>query len=357
MVSLYNMNKKINYSQIYAKFTKNLSSKVKDIFDRRFGVGKSGGFDENRAVQTETLESIGKGLKITRERVRQIENAGFNFIRKNNKEALDAVLADLNSYLQNSGGFRKEESIFKELSGGKNNPYILFLLTIGNQFSRVCEKKDHYNFWTTDNVSGKEVKETLNSLVADIDRHKKLFTKEELFADFAPKYNLNVETMSSYLDISKKIKQNKEEKLGLVSWPEIKPRGIKDRAYLVFRECQKPLHFTEITSLIDKLGYSEGRKTHTQTVHNELIKDPRFVLVGRGTYALGEWGYVSGTIKDIIAKIIKEKPQLNNPKDIVEEVLKQRMVARNTVMINLNNKKYFTKTSDGRYFANEVQTA
>lgn len=348
----------MNYAQIYAKLTKSLSSKVKDIFDRRFGVGKNSKSDENRAVQTETLESIGKSLKITRERVRQIENAGFNFIRKNNKEALDAVLTDLNSYLQNRGSFKKEESVFKELGGAKNNPYILFLLTIGSQFSRVCEKKDHYNFWTTEGISGKEVKETLSSLVADVDKHKKLLTKEELFANFAPKYNLGAEALSSYLDISKKIKQNKEGKLGLVSWPEIKPKGVKDRAFLVFKACQKPLHFTEITSLIDKLGYGESdKKTHSQTVHNELIKDSRFVLVGRGTYALGEWGYAPGTIKDIIAKIIKEKPQLNNQKDIVEEVLKQRVVAKNTVMINLGNKKYFTKTPDGRYFTNEIQTA
>lgn len=351
------MNKKMSYPQIYAKFTKNLSSKVKDIFDRRFGVGKNGGSNENRAVQTETLESIGKSLKITRERVRQIENAGFNFIRKNNKEALDAVLADLNSYLQNSGGFRKEESIFKGLGGAKNNPYILFLLTIGSQFSRICEKKDHYNFWTTEGISGKEVKETLTSLVADIDNHKKLLTKEELSASFAPKYNLGAEALSSYLDISKKIKQNKEGRLGLISWPEIKPKGVKDKAFLVFKACQKPLHFTEITSLIDKLGYGESdKKTHSQTVHNELIKDSRFVLVGRGTYALGEWGYVPGTIKDIITKIIKEKPQ-NSQEDIVKEVLKQRVVAKNTVMINLGNKKYFTKNSDGRYFVNDVQVA
>ncbi|MEI7424865.1 MAG: sigma factor-like helix-turn-helix DNA-binding protein, partial [Candidatus Staskawiczbacteria bacterium] len=73
--------KKVNYSQTYQKFTKSLSQKTRDIFDRRFGV-KTG--------EPETLEAIGKTLGITRERVRQIEEAGLNYIRKNNKETLEA---------------------------------------------------------------------------------------------------------------------------------------------------------------------------------------------------------------------------------------------------------------------------
>ena len=109
--------------------------------------------------------------------------------------------------------------------------------------------------------------------------------------------------------------------------------------------------------MIDTLAYGVSpKKTHPQTVHNELIKDPRFVLVGRGTYALAEWGYVSGTIKDIIAKVLKEKPQLVSQEDIVREVLSQRLVAKNTILINLNNRKYFNKDSEGKYFVNDVKT-
>jgi len=71
-IALFKM-KTANYSQIYQKFTKGLVPKTKDIFDRRFGV-KTG--------SPETLEAIGKTLGITRERVRQIEEAGFSFVRK-----------------------------------------------------------------------------------------------------------------------------------------------------------------------------------------------------------------------------------------------------------------------------------
>ena len=351
---------KINYSQIFAKLTKGLSQKTKDILDRRFGVKKpvSSKTGKGQIVQIETLESIGDSMGITRERVRQIEEVGFNYIRKNNKELLEKLFAQLSAYFTEKGGFKKEEIVMNDLGGEKNKPYVLFLLTIGSQFVRASEKKDYHYFWSTEANPESEIKNTLNSLVSDIKAHGNLLTRDELTAKFANKYNLNNEALASYLEISKKIQATKEGKLGLIDWPEIKPRGVKDKAFLVFKKSQKPLHFREITTLIDDLEYNaSSKKTHPQTVHNELIKDERFVLVGRGMYALSEWGYVPGTIKDIITKVLKEKPQLVSQEEIVKEVLSQRLVAKNTVMINLNNKKYFKKDSEGKYFLHETQTA
>ena len=165
--------------------------------------------------------------------------------------------------------------------------------------------------------------------------------------------------MDSYLEVSKRIQANKEGKLGLIDWPEIKPRSVKDRAFLVFKKHQKPLHFREITLLIDQLDTTEIRdkKTHPQTVHNELIKDVRFVLVGRGMYALGEWGYKPGTIADVITNVLKEKPHLASKDEIVNEVLAQRMVKKNTILIKLSNKKYFQRNAEGKYFATQAQVA
>jgi DNA-directed RNA polymerase delta subunit/DNA-binding transcriptional regulator YiaG len=335
-----------NYSQIYTKLTKGLSPKTKDIFDRRFGV-KTG--------EIETLESIGDSMGITRERVRQIEEVGFNFVRKNNQPALDALFAELTSYFKGNGGFKNEDEVLAELGGKKNKPYVLFLLTLGDQFARVCEKKDHTNFWVSSQTSGQQVKETLASLVSDIEKHGSLLTKEELFDKVAQKHNLDQASFASYLGVSKKIQTNKEGKFGLIDWPEIKPRGVRDKAFLVFKKHQKPLHFTEITSLIDTLDVNQAnKKTHPQTVHNELIKDPRFVLVGRGMYALNEWGYEPGTIKDIITKVLAKKQEPIHKDDIVKEVLQQRLVAKNTVLMNLNNKKYFQKDND-RYYLRETQ--
>lgn len=338
---------KINYFQIYTKLTRGLSPKTKDIFDRRFGV-KTG--------QIETLDSIGKRLGITRERVRQIEEAGFNFVRKNNKELLEKTYQELENYFTNAGGLKKESTILFDLGGKKHQPYVLFLLTMGNQFVRSCEKKDHFDFWSLGEGNEAKVKENLNSLVQDIKNHKQLLTHQDLVANFASKYNFNQNILASYLEISKKIKANKEGKLGLIDWPEIKPRGVKDKAFLVLKNQNQPLHFRKITQLIDGLEYNlPNKKTHAQTVHNELIKDARFVLVGRGLYALGEWGYTPGTIKEVISKILTNKKEGVHQDEIVKEVLNQRIVVKNTILINLNNKKHFTRDENGKYFLRQTQ--
>jgi len=340
---------KINYKQIYQKLTKGLSQKTKDIFDRRFGV-KTG--------TPETLEAIGQTFGITRERVRQIEEVGFNYVRKQNKETLDGIYADFAKYFQDKGGFKKEEIVLEELGGKSQKPYVLFLLTLGDQFSRVCEKKDFYYFWSTISEAKTEVKDNLGVLVADMQKLGKPVSKEEFYNEIASKRGFSQPATLSYLEVSKRIQENKEGKLGLTDWPEIKPRGVRDRAFLVFKKHEKPLHFTEVAHLIDKLEYNlPNKKTYPQTVHNELIKDSRFVLVGRGTYALAEWGYVPGTIKDIIVKVLSDKKSPIHRDEIVKEVLAQRLVAKNTVLMNLNNKKNFEKDAEDNYFLRKTQTA
>ncbi|MCX6722155.1 MAG: HTH domain-containing protein [Candidatus Staskawiczbacteria bacterium] len=339
--------KKVNYSQIYQKFTKGLSPKTKDIFDRRFGV-KTG--------EPETLEAIGKTLGITRERVRQIEEAGFNFVRKNNKEALDAIYADFANYFQNQGGFKKEEIALEEMGGKNQKPYVLFLLTLGEQFSKVCEKKDYHYFWSNLPSAQDKVKATLNSLVSQMQKVGKPIVAKDFYAEVASKQGLSQAASASYLEISKRIQLSREGGLGLVEWPEIKPRGVKDKAFLVFKKHGKPLHFTDVAKLIDKFDYNmPNKKTYPQTVHNELIKDPRFVLVGRGTYALADWGYVPGTIKDIITKVLSGTNQPMHKDEVVKQVLAQRLVAKNTVLMNLNNKTHFDKNSGDKYFLKGVQ--
>jgi len=340
---------KVNYKQTYQRFTKGLGQKTKDIFDRRFGVNTG---------EPETLEAIGKTLGITRERVRQIEEAGFNYVRKNNQVALDSVYADFADYFKQQGGFKKEENVLEELGGKNQRPYVLFLLTMGEQFSKVAEKKDYHYFWSNLTSPQEKVKDTLNSLVAQMQKIGHPIPKKDFYAEVASKQGLSQPATFAYLEVSKRIQPNKEGALGLVEWPEIKPRGVKDKAFLVFKKHGKPLHFTSVASLIDKFDYNPvNKKTYPQTVHNELIKDARFVLVGRGTYALSEWGYVPGTIKDIITKVLSEKNESIHRDEIVKQVLAQRLVAKNTVLMNLNNKKHFDKDSNDNYFLKGVKTA
>lgn len=340
---------KVNYSTIYKNLTKDLSDKTREVFRRRFGIG---------GVPKETLESIGQTMGVTRERVRQIEEAGFNYIKAEKKDILEKTLGNFSNYFKSNGGLKIEESALEEIGGNNDKPYISFFLTLGEQFSRVCEKRDFYSFWATMADSENEVKKVLNYLVSDLKEIGKPLDKKEFLVQSAEKHDFTPATLASYLEISKNIKENSEGKIGLISWLEINPRGVRDKAFLVFKKENKPLHFTSVASLIDKSNYNlPNKKTLSQTVHNELIKDERFVLVGRGTYALREWGYNPGTVKDVLIQVMKNNSQPEDKDEIVKKVLSQRIVAKNTVLMNLNDKKYFSRDEQGKYILRKTQTA
>jgi DNA-directed RNA polymerase delta subunit len=120
---------------------------------------------------------------------------------------------------------------------------------------------------------------------------------------------------------------------------------MRDYAFLVLRKHGSPIHFKEVAKTIEKLF---GKKANVATTHNELIKDKRFVLVGRGLYALSEWGYMPGVVKDVIKNVLKKYGPLTKD-EIVEKVLKERYVKENTILVNLHNTKLFKKDKDGRY--------
>ena len=340
---------KISYPKIYSNLIKDLSDKTKEVFSRRFGIDQK---------ERETLESIGKSMGITRERVRQIEAAGFSHIRNQKKEVLDGLFKEFLAYFKNKGGLKREDLVLADLGGKNSQSQVLFFLTLGEQFSRVCEKKDFYSFWTIMPGAEQTVKKTLTSLANDFKKINSPLAKKDFLNQFTSKYNLNPSSLLSYFEISKNIKENNEGRVGLVEWPEIKPRGVRDRALLVFQKEQKPLHFTKVANLIDNLNYNlPNKKTLPQTVHNELIKDRRFVLVGRGTYALKEWGYNPGTVKDVIIQVMKGTGQPIGKDELIEKVLSQRLVAKNTVLMNLNDKNYFSRDDKGRYILRKTQTA
>ena len=114
------------------------------------------------------------------------------------------------------------------------------------------------------------------------------------------------------------------------------------------------MHFSNVASLIEKLPFDFQNKTHTATVHNELIKDERFVLVGRGLYALKEWGYEPGVVKDIILKTLRDSKESLSKKEILDKVSEQRFVKENTIALNLQDRDYFVRDSQGRYTIKEA---
>ena len=238
--------------------------------------------------------------------------------------------------------------------------YVLFLLTVNDDFQKFSESENLHSFWTIDKnlllPVEKVIKQTINFLKKEGKPFKEAklfeFLKEDLLEVFPQKINKNI--FQSCLEISKEIQKNPLGLYGLTTWLEINPKGIKDRAYLVLKREKTPLHFKQIASLIETLPFPCPKKVHTATVHNELIKNDNFVLVGRGLYALKEWGYTSGVVKDVIIKVLKEAKRPLSKREISERVLKERFVKENTIFLNLNDKNYFLKDEKGRYKIREA---
>lgn len=325
-----------NYPKICRDLLSGLPQRQKEVLTRRFGLNNG---------ERETLEAIGQGFSVTRERVRQIENDGLEKIKPKIKNYID-VFQHFRKYLQGYGGLRKEETIFNEIGSSKTKNQVFFLLTIGNDFERFNEDENFYSFWTIDQNSFEKAKKIIDSTSRELEKIGKPLAFKKLMSlpGLNPKVSQNI--LSPCLEISKDIMRSEDGLLGLKDWPEVNPRGVKDKVYLVLKRENKPLHFTELARLV--------KGSLVQTVHNELIRDQRFVLAGRGVYVLREWGYEPGQVKDVILKILKEERKPLAKEEILRKVLKQRLVKENTVLLNLGNQKYFAKDSQGRFFASEV---
>ena len=154
--------------------------------------------------------------------------------------------------------------------------------------------------------------------------------------------------IENLLRVTKTIKANPFGEYGLRHWRVIEPKDVGDKAYLVLKHEKKPLHYTQITEFINQHGFDE-RTAYKETVHNELIMDERFVLVGRGIYALVDWGYKKGLVADIIKEILAASSEPMDRGKLVEEVLKQRVVRRNTILVGLANKHLFRKVGKNKY--------
>ena len=337
-----------------ASFLKVLSPRNKDIISRRFGL-KNG--------IKETLESIGKGYGITRERVRQIEEASVNQLSKHAKESqmVAPYVALANNLIESNHGVLKERDLFHSFSGQDGetvaNASLVFLLALSEGLVRLPENDTYHSFWAGNKESLEAFKNTTSSLISTLKKvdqtvHENDFSmlaqKSEVPSFAHPGRPIAEEEINAILSISKEIDKNIFNEVGLAAWPEVKPKGVKDKAYLVLKKEKNPKHFTDIAKLINAMGFS-GRKANTQTVHNELIKDVRFILVGRGMYALSEWGYKSGTVKEVLVDILQNTSKPVPKAALMAKVLDTRMVKENTVLLNLQDAKTFIRHEDGSY--------
>jgi hypothetical protein len=316
------------YNKICKELLESLPERTKMIIIRRFGLFGN---------EKETLEFIGKEHGVTRERVRQVERDGIKQIKKKLGNYSD-VFSFFDEELKRFGGAKKEESFVDNfLENGDCRNCMIFLLNVSDTILRFSENDETYSLWAKNKEILDLAREVIDEAFAELKKDRKL----KSFFELKIKKDLTETVLKSYLEVSKRVICNEEGLYGLNSWPEINPKGIKDRAYLVLKKAGKPLHFRDVAIML-------GEKANPQTTHNELIKDSRFVLVGRGVYALSEWGYTPGEVKEVIRGILIKEGALHK-NDIIVKVEEQRIVKKNTIIQNLSNKKYFIRTPDGKY--------
>ncbi len=321
-----------------------LSDRAKLVVTKRYGLDK----DNERM----TLEAIGDMYSITRERVRQIEHAALQNIRKSAyyKQEKD-VFQELHDAVHNIGGMVGEEELLAHFAKDQSSKnHLHFLLVIGDAFKKEKEDTEFKHRWHVDTQLSKKIHEAIRKLYSNL-KDDQLIPESEIIEDFLEHLKdvnekfRNEEVAKRWLNISKQISKNPLGEWGKSSSQNVKTKGIRDYAFLAMRKHGSPIHFRDIAKLIEKLF---NKKAHIATTHNELIKDDRFVLVGRGLYALTEWGYASGVVKDVIVKMLDKHGPLSKD-DIIQKVMKERYVKENTILVNLQNSKVFKKNKDGKY--------
>lgn len=321
-----------------------LSPRAQDVLVKRYGL------DVN--AESHTLEAIGQVYGITRERVRQIENHAIQSIQKSDVyKEFNSTFDELKNAIETLGVVIAEHELLDTLtkdSGTKN--HIFFLLILGTSFTRKKEDDEFHHRWHVESSMADKVEKALGAVHGTLSEDDLLSEDEilELFItnlDESIARTQNEDTLRRWLSLSKRLARNPLGEWGASSSPNVRAKGIRDFAYLAVKRHGSPMHFREVAKSIEELF---GREAHIATCHNELIKDKRFVLVGRGLYALTEWGYSAGVVKDVLREILKKEGALTR-NEIIDKVRKERYVKDNTIIVNLQDPALFRKLPDGRY--------
>jgi len=330
--------------QITKNLLEVLPERARDVLEKRYGLGKDG--------LTLTLEAIGQSYGITRERVRQIENYGIQSIQKSEPYKKDYELfIELQKLIdQLGGGLIAESVLLDELSSDPvTRNHLYFLLIVGDPFYKNKENPYYTHRWFTERKTADAVENALRNVHKGLTRDELVSEQEMLnrfkveLADIADAHNEDV--LKRWLCISKQIGCNPLGDWGPADSPNIKVKGIRDYAYLAVKRHGSPMHFREVAKVIFDLF---GHEAHVATTHNELIKDKRFVLVGRGLYALTEWGYTAGVVKDVLREILKTEGPLSR-EELIDKVRKERYVKDNTILVNLQDQNLFKRLANGTY--------
>jgi hypothetical protein len=315
----------------------------REIITRRFGL-----FDRR-----ETLEQIGELLGITRERVRQLEKAILIRLKIAADDNKVPAIADIDRMivrdLSEHGRVARVQDIADRLTGGKSDArhraHVAFIAELSPNLVVVGENDNyHHAVGIKQYGDEKTIKANVDEIVKTIKKHGEPVQIEQLHGMLKHE---NPEQVRALASVSKHLAHLKDF-WGLTKWPTVNPKNIRDKIYVILAENGKPMHFSDIAKSIKDSDFKRKDVT-TQAIHNELIKDKRFVLIGRGIYALDNWGFSKGTVADIITDVLQKAGEPLHRDEIVKRVLKSRQVKETTILLNLQSKSQFKRVAKATY--------
>jgi hypothetical protein len=313
----------------------------REIVSRRFGL-----FDRK-----ETLEQIGELLGITRERVRQLEKAVVQRLKASAEKDLPHVKdieAQLVDQLLAHGNVARVATLADNFQGDNERLTQARVSFLANLCPKLVVIDDNDNFYHAVAIKSVHDDKQLRSAVGKIiEAVKKIGEPTKIEAIAEAVGNSNTKHVAALAGVSKQL-ATLNGLWGLVKWPMVNPKNIRDKIYVILHVQGKPMHFNEISKAIKGSDFKRKDVT-TQAIHNELIKDNRFVLIGRGIYALKEWGYSKGTVADIISDVLKKAAEPLHRDEIVKRVLKSRQVKETTILLNLQGKAQFKRVAKATY--------
>ncbi len=314
----------------------------REIISRRFGL-----FDRK-----ETLEQIGELLGITRERVRQLEKSVIGKLKASSEahkltgidDFQNLVLAEL----AKTGQVLRISDLTNRLVGDPNRIEQSRMTFLCSLCPELVVVQDDDTYYACVSVKSAHNEKTLKEAISGIVKTVTKIGEPKKIDYIAKQAGMNdVQLVRSLASAAKQL-ATLNELWGLVKWPLVNPKNIRDKIYVILKENGNHMHFNEIAEAIKDSDFKRKNVT-TQAIHNELIKDKRFVLIGRGLYALKEWGYEKGTVADIISQVLREAGEPLHRDEIVKRVLKSRFVKETTILLNLQGKPQFHRVAKATY--------
>lgn len=324
-----------------------LNDKEQYIIKNRFALGQM--------KERKTLEEIGQHFNITRERVRQIEKTALRKLERNAQNVNITVLIEFAKVLLEKQGGVFRDTEFKEQLlailpniNAEEIQELHLALCLGQDLVFESNTLQLHPYWRMKSVDTGVLNKVISSSLKILNKTKKIIPLEELRTQLNASLDLSlsVSLLRNTLSVSKAFKFT-EDGVGLYSWRHIHPRTLRDKILFILRREKKPLHFLKISEWIRRSEFDK-KSINTQAVHNELIRNEQFILIGRGIYALREWGYKMGTVADVIADVLSDG-KARSREEITKAVLEQRQVKTITIYLNLKNKAQFARVGRDKY--------